>query len=55
MIKRLAIVGVVLVVVGPLNLTGYGTITTAAGAVALLGAAVTWALTRRRTSKSSRC
>ena len=54
MIKRLAIVGAVLVIVGPLNLTGYGTITTVAGVVALLGAGVAWAVNRRRTSKSSR-
>jgi hypothetical protein len=54
MIKRLAIVGAVLVIAGPLNLTGYGTITTVAGGAALLGAAVAWAVTRRQASKSSR-
>ncbi|MGW4696738.1 hypothetical protein ACWEO1_30665 [Kitasatospora cineracea] len=54
MIKRLAIVGGILLVAGPLNLSGYGTVTTAAGAVALLGAGVAWAVTRRRAGKSGR-
>lgn len=54
MIKRLASIGAVLVIVGPLNLTGYGMIATVAGVAALLGAALAWAVTRRQASKSSR-
>ncbi|MFE0461236.1 hypothetical protein ACFW1A_18515 [Kitasatospora sp. NPDC058965] len=54
MSKRLATIGAALVIVGPFNLTGYGTITSVAGVVVLLGAAVAWAVTRRRTSTSGR-
>jgi hypothetical protein len=44
---RLALVGVVLIVVGVLNLGGIGPITAVAGAVALVASGVTWGVTRR--------
>jgi drug/metabolite transporter (DMT)-like permease len=54
MIKRLAIVGVALVVLGRLNLTGYGNVTSVIGVVVLLGAACAWAVTRHRAPRNTR-
>jgi hypothetical protein len=51
---RLAIVGASLVIMGLLNLGGYGTITIVIGACTLLAAAITWAVTRRRPDSSTR-
>lgn len=50
MAVRLALAGVVLIVVGVLNLGGFGVVTTVAGAVALVAAGVTWTAARRRPS-----
>ncbi|WP_329244441.1 hypothetical protein OG417_47820 [Actinoallomurus sp. NBC_01490] len=47
---RLALAGVVLIVVGVLDLGGIGPITAVAGAVALVAAGVVWSTTRRKAS-----
>ena len=51
---RLMIVGLALVVVGLLNLGGFGKITATAGAVALIGGAITWLLARRKSPTTRR-
>lgn len=57
MAVRLALLGVALIVLGVVNVGGYGVITTAVGAAALVGAGVVWTVPRvrgRRTRGSRR-